>query len=172
MRAVLGLGANLGDRMAVLAGAITALARTEGVAVTAVSSLYETVPVGGPVQDDFLNIVAVVDTTLSPRQLLDVCQSIEAAFHRTREVRWGPRTLDIDIVAYGDMINDDPDLTLPHPRAADRSFVCVPWVEVDPDAVLPGVGQVAGLAASNPSGDVVRWTPPSPWPPPTSEGSP
>lgn len=154
---VLGLGSNLGDRAAILAGALRELDALEGLTLTAVSSLYETVPVGGPVQDDFLNLVAMGECALSARELLSACQAIEADFDRVREVRWGPRTLDIDIVSFGHEVSDDPILTLPHPRAAERSFVCVPWLEIDPSAALPGVGEVGDLVASRPSGDVIRW---------------
>lgn len=145
--AVLALGSNVGDSAATLQAALDALGATAGIRVVAVSSLYRTDPVGGPQQDDFLNAVALVDTDLGPRDLLAACQGIEAAFHRVREVRWGPRTLDVDIIALDDMIDDDPDLTLPHPRAAERAFVCIPWAEVDPDAVIPGGRVVAELVA-------------------------
>lgn len=160
-RAVVGPGANLGDRRAALTGAVAGLAATDGIEVVMVSSLYETAPVGGPQQDPYLNAVAVLDTDLAPHDLLRRCQEIEASFQRTRDIRWGPRTLDVDIVAYGDVVSADPDLTLPHPRARERSFVCVPWREIEPDAVLPGVGPLAALPAAQPDPDVVRR---EPWP--------
>jgi 2-amino-4-hydroxy-6-hydroxymethyldihydropteridine diphosphokinase len=142
-RAVLSLGSNIGDRLAHLQGALDTLF-ARGVRIIAVSPVYETDPVGGPDQDDYLNAVAVVDTDLDARGLLIVCQSVETEYDRVREVRWGPRTLDIDIIDFEGMIVDDPELTLPHSRAAERAFVCAPWLDVDPQAVLPG-GPVASL---------------------------
>ena len=142
-RAVLAVGSNLGDRMGHLQGAIDALA--ERVDVVAVSGVYETAPVGGPDQDDFLNAVAIVETALTPFDLLALCQRVEADHDRVREVRWGPRTLDVDIIAMEGEALDDADLTLPHPRAHERAFVCVPWLDVDPGATLPQ-GPIASLA--------------------------
>ena len=143
-RAVLSLGSNVGDRLAHLAGALDGLSR-RGIEVVAVSPVYETAPVGGPEQDDYLNAIAIVETRLAPLALLAVCQSVEAERDRVREVRWGPRTLDVDIIDLDGVISDDPDLTLPHPRAAERAFVCAPWLDADPHATLPD-GPVAGLA--------------------------
>lgn len=142
-RAVLSLGSNLGDRMGHLQGAIHDLA--QGTDVIAVSAVYETAPVGGPEQDDFLNAVVIVETAMSPHDLLALCQRVESAHDRVREVRWGPRTLDVDVIAMEDSIVDDGILTLPHPRAHERAFVCVPWLDADPDAALPQ-GRVAALA--------------------------
>lgn len=140
-RAVLALGANLGDRLAALQGAVDALCAHGQVEVLAVSSVYSTAPVGGPEQDDYLNAVVLVDTELSPHELLALAQRIEADHHRTREVRWGPRTLDVDLIALqdaeGEVIMDTADLTLPHPRAFERAFVCVPWTDVEPERALP-----------------------------------
>ena len=140
-RAVLALGANLGDRLAALQGAVDALGAHGQVEVLAVSSVYSTAPVGGPEQDDYLNAVVLVDTELSPHELLALAQRIEADHHRTREVRWGPRTLDVDLIALqdaeGEVIMDTADLTLPHPRAFERAFVCVPWTDVEPERALP-----------------------------------
>jgi len=141
-RAVLSVGSNLGDRMGHLQGALDALA--ERVDVIAISGIYETSPVGGPEQDDFLNAVIIVETTLAPHELLVLCQQVEADRNRVREVRWGPRTLDVDIIAMDDTVLDDPSLTLPHPRAHERAFVCVPWLDVDADATLPQ-GRIADL---------------------------
>ena len=141
-RAVLSLGSNIGDRMGHLQGALDALA--ERVDVIAISGIYETSPVGGPEQDDFLNAVIIVETTLAPHELLALCQQVEADRNRVREVRWGPRTLDVDIIAMDDLVLDDPALTLPHPRAHERAFVCVPWLDVDADATLPQ-GRIADL---------------------------
>lgn len=142
-RAVVSLGANLGDRLAALQGALDALAADDSVHVVAVSPVYSTAPVGGPEQDDYLNAVVLIDTELSPHELLALAQRIEADHHRTREVRWGPRTLDIDLIAFhapdGDIVMDTPDLTLPHPRACERAFVCVPWGDVEPELALPAL---------------------------------
>lgn len=146
-RAVLALGSNQGDRMATLQGAVEALAGTPGLTVVAVSPVYETDPVGGPEQPDYLNAVVLVEGDLAPRALLERSLTVEAAFARTRDVRWGPRTLDVDVVAVGDLRVAEPDLLLPHPRAVERAFVLVPWLDVDPDAALPGAGRVADLLA-------------------------
>ena len=114
----------------------------------AVSPVYETVPVGGPPQPDYLNAVLLARTTLPSRTLLDRLHEVEAAFSRVREVRWGPRTLDIDIISVTGETSSDPELTLPHPRAHERAFVLAPWHDVDPEAVLPGHGPVAALLAT------------------------
>ena len=145
---VLALGTNLGDRAEALRSAVTALAGVEGLDVRRVSPVVETDPVGGPEQPDYLNAVVLATTTLEPLALLRACQQVEADHDRVREVRWGPRTLDVDVVAYGSSVLDDPVLTLPHPRAHQRAFVLVPWSLADPDAVLPGPagGRVAELA--------------------------
>jgi len=137
--AVLALGANLGDARAALQGAVDALAASAQIQVVAASPVFETDPVGGPEQPVYVNAVVLVTTSLEPMQLLERAHEIEAAWHRTREVRWGPRTLDIDIIAFDDVVSDDERLTLPHPRAAIRGFVLVPWLAVDPQAALRGV---------------------------------
>lgn len=143
--AVLALGSNIGDSAATLRGAVEALSATEGIDVVAVSRVVETDPVGGPEQDVYLNAVVLIRTALESADLLGVCQRIEADFERVREVRWGPRTLDVDVIAVQGVVSDDPVLTLPHPRAHERGFVLVPWADVDPDAVVPGHGRVADL---------------------------
>jgi 2-amino-4-hydroxy-6-hydroxymethyldihydropteridine diphosphokinase len=145
---VLALGSNLGDRRDILQGCVDAIAAIPEVQVMAVSPVYETVPVGGPPQPDYLNAVLLARTTLPSRALLGRLHEIEAAFDRERSVRWGPRTLDIDIIAVAGEVSDDPDLTLPHPRAHERAFVLAPWHDVDPDAVVPGRGPVAALLAA------------------------
>jgi 2-amino-4-hydroxy-6-hydroxymethyldihydropteridine diphosphokinase len=145
--AVIALGSNLGDRQDILQGAVDAIAGLSEVELLAASPVYETVPVGGPPQPDYLNAVLVVRTTLPPRLLLDRLQEIEAAFDRVREVRWGPRTLDLDIITVNGERSDDPELTLPHPRAHERAFVLAPWLDADPDAALPGYGPVSELLA-------------------------
>jgi 2-amino-4-hydroxy-6-hydroxymethyldihydropteridine diphosphokinase len=144
---VLALGSNLGERRDILQGGVDAIAGIEGVRLTAVSPVYETSPVGGPPQPDYLNAVVLADTTLSSSELLDRLHEVEAAFDRVRLVRWGPRTLDIDIITVAGERSDDPDLTLPHPRARMRGFVLAPWHDTDPRAELPGAGPVAGLLA-------------------------
>jgi len=144
-RAVIALGANLGDARGALAGAISALRATPGIEVLAESSVYLTAPVGGVEQPDYLNAVVTVETVLSPRELLDRLHEIESDWQRTREVRWGPRTLDLDLIDYHGVASADPSLTLPHPRAHERSFVLVPWLEADPEADLTGSGPVSAL---------------------------
>jgi 2-amino-4-hydroxy-6-hydroxymethyldihydropteridine diphosphokinase len=146
-KVVLALGSNLGDRQDILQGGVDAIAGIEGVRLTAVSPVYETVPVGGPPQPDFLNAVVLADVTIPSDELLDRLHEVEASFDRIRVVRWGPRTLDIDIVTVAGEQSDNPDLTLPHPRAYERAFVLAPWHDADPDAVLPGHGAVADLLA-------------------------
>ena len=146
-KAVLALGSNLGDRQDILQGGVDAIAGIEGVRLTGVSPVYETVPVGGPPQPDYLNAVVLAAISIPSRELLDQLHEVEAAFDRVRLVRWGPRTLDIDIITVAGEHSDDPDLTLPHPRAHQRAFVLAPWHDADPDAVLPGYGPVAGLLA-------------------------
>jgi dihydroneopterin aldolase/2-amino-4-hydroxy-6-hydroxymethyldihydropteridine diphosphokinase len=138
VRAVFGLGSNVGDRPRHLERAIETLRATPHVVVVAVSPFVETDPVGGPEQPDFLNAVVVTDTTLSPAALLALAHQCESAARRERGKRWGPRTLDVDVLAYGDLTSDDPELTLPHPRAAERAFVLVPWSAVDPGFVVAG----------------------------------
>jgi 2-amino-4-hydroxy-6-hydroxymethyldihydropteridine diphosphokinase len=145
---VLALGSNLGDRLDILQGGVDAIAGIPEVQVMAVSPVYETVPVGGPPQPDYLNAVVLARTTLPSRVLLDRLHEVEAAFDRVREVRWGPRTLDIDIVSVEGERGDDPVLTLPHPRAHERAFVLAPWHDADPEAELPGHASVAELLAA------------------------
>jgi 2-amino-4-hydroxy-6-hydroxymethyldihydropteridine diphosphokinase len=144
-RVVLSLGSNLGDRLELLQGAVDALTDTPDLQVLAVSPVYETDPVGGPAQPDYLTAVLVAEGPHSPRTLLERALAVENAFDRVRDVRWGPRTLDVDLVAVGDLVLDEPDLQLPHPRAGERAFVLVPWLDVDAAAALPGAGPVADL---------------------------
>ena len=145
---VIALGSNLGDRMGTLQAAVDAIAALPAVSVTGISPVYETAPVGGPDQPDYLNAVLAARTTLPPHSLLDALHEIEAAAGRVRTVRWGARTLDLDIIAYGSQVADDPVLTLPHPRAAERAFVLGPWHDLDPSAELPGHGTVAETLAA------------------------
>ncbi|GAB2933953.1 2-amino-4-hydroxy-6-hydroxymethyldihydropteridine diphosphokinase [Rhodococcus aerolatus] len=143
-RAVLSIGSNLGDRVGHLQSVLDAL----GPAVTAVSGVHETAPWGGVEQQDFANAVLLVDDPgRDARGWLAAGQDLERAAQRVREVRWGPRSLDVDVVDCEGTRSDDPELTLPHPRAHLRAFVLVPWLEVDPAAVLVGHGPVADLLA-------------------------
>jgi 2-amino-4-hydroxy-6-hydroxymethyldihydropteridine diphosphokinase len=148
-RAVISLGSNLGNRLENLQGAIDALEDTPGLRIKSVSPVYETEPwgVAPGSQPSYFNAVVVLKTTLPPSSLLERAQAVEEAFHRVRDERWGPRTLDVDIVAYADVVSDDPVLTLPHPRAHERAFVLAPWYDVEPEAQLPGRGAVAELLA-------------------------
>ncbi len=134
-RAYLALGSNLGDRVAALQFAVDQLDANDAIAVTAVSHVYETEPVGGPEQDAYLNAVVAVDTTLGPHELLRAAHDIEDGAQRVRTVRWGPRTLDIDVLLYDDLRVDDPVLTVPHPRMGERDFVLVPLRDVAPQLV-------------------------------------
>ena len=147
VRAVLALGSNLGASRDTLSSAVAELADFSGVELAAVSPVVRTRPVGGPEgQPDYLNLVIAVETTLAPHELLARCHDVEQRHHRERIVRWGPRTLDVDIITYGDLQLQDPDLTIPHPRAAVRAFVLQPWAWMDPEAMLDGE-PVAELAA-------------------------
>jgi 2-amino-4-hydroxy-6-hydroxymethyldihydropteridine diphosphokinase len=146
-RAALSVGSNMGDRLDNLQSGVDGLQRASGVAVVAVSSVFETDPVGRPEQPAFLNAVVIVDTELAPESLLELVQAIEEGAGRVRHERWGPRTLDLDILAVGQETRSDEALTLPHPRAAERGFVLVPWAEVDPDFEVVAIGRVAELAA-------------------------
>jgi 2-amino-4-hydroxy-6-hydroxymethyldihydropteridine diphosphokinase len=161
-RAVLSLGGNLGDRVGNLRRALVALT---GHGLVARSTLYETPPWGPVEQPPYLNAVAVVRGDRDAAGWLALAHELEQAAGRTREVRFGPRTLDVDVVTVSaddgtPVLYDDPALTLPHPRAAERAFVLVPWLSLDPRAVLPGYGRVADLVAVLPPEDVaavVRW---------------
>lgn len=135
VRAAIGLGSNLGDRARHIADATSSLSRLGTLA--AVSSIYETAPVGGPEQGPYLNAVAIVETDASAADLLERCRAIEREHGRERVERWGPRTLDLDILLYGAEIINEPDLTVPHPRMIERRFVLEPLLEVWSDAILP-----------------------------------
>jgi 2-amino-4-hydroxy-6-hydroxymethyldihydropteridine diphosphokinase len=128
-RAFLGIGSNLGERLGYLQGAVDGLAATEGVEVVALSAVYETDPIG-PEQPEYLNAVVAVDTTLTPRALLEVGQRLESEAERVRTERWGPRTLDVDILLFGDETIDEPDLVIPHPRWWERDFVLAPLADL------------------------------------------
>lgn len=152
MRAVLSIGSNLGDRLANLQSTVDGLRRW----LVAISPVYQTAPWGGVRQDDFLNAVLIGEDAAAPRQWLDRARTLENAAGRVRDVRWGPRTLDVDVIVVNDVRSDDPELTLPHPRAHERGFVLVPWLDVEPDAALPGHGPVRALVAALDVSDVRR----------------
>jgi len=146
VRAFVGLGGNLGDVRTRLDAAIDALDALPGVQVTARSRFYRTPPWGNTDQPDFVNAVVAVSTTLEAHALLDAMLVIERAAGRVRDgERWGPRTLDLDLLAYGDDVIDDERLSVPHPRIAERAFVLLPLADIAPEANLPGLGRVADL---------------------------
>jgi 2-amino-4-hydroxy-6-hydroxymethyldihydropteridine diphosphokinase len=150
-RAVLSLGSNLGDRLGFLNLALDAIRP----ALVAVSSVYETKAWGVEDQPDFLNAVCVVDDPERDHWAwLRAGQAAEQAAGRVRELRWGPRTLDVDVVTVDGVTSDDPELLLPHPGTPDRASVLIPWLEIEPDAVLTGHGPIAGLLAARPASDV------------------
>jgi 2-amino-4-hydroxy-6-hydroxymethyldihydropteridine diphosphokinase len=135
----LGLGGNIGEVRRAIAGALACLAAAPGVELLKTSSLYRTAPWGPIPQPPFLNLAARVKTTLSPHQLLDLCLAIELAAGRLRAERFGPRTLDIDILTFGDLVFSDERLTLPHPRLTERAFALTPLAEIAPDLVVEGM---------------------------------
>lgn len=139
-RAALGLGANLGQPRVTLRAAVQAVAADRAVQVLDVSSLWRTQPVGGPQQPDYLNAVVLVDTALPAPALLGVASRLEDVADRRREQRWGPRTLDVDLLDMAGVRCADPALTVPHPRAHQRAFVLAPWAEVDPQWLLDPTG--------------------------------
>lgn len=148
-RCVIALGSNLGDRQSTLAAALKAIAERTDVELVDVSSFIETVAITTEGPDTsapaYINAVAIIETAREPHALLGVLNEIELQFGRERAERWADRTLDLDIVTYGDLLIETDDLTIPHPRAAERAFVLQQWLELDPDAVLPGRGRVADL---------------------------
>ncbi|HEX5616416.1 MAG TPA: 2-amino-4-hydroxy-6-hydroxymethyldihydropteridine diphosphokinase [Acidimicrobiia bacterium] len=147
-RAYLALGSNLGDRAAHLQDAVTALAALtehERVEVVAVSAVYETEPVGGPEQGPYLNAVVALETDRSPHDLLAIAQQLETRAGRVREERWGPRTLDVDVLLVGDERVDTDDLVVPHPRLWERAFVLAPLADVAPDLVTAPPGGWSGV---------------------------
>jgi 2-amino-4-hydroxy-6-hydroxymethyldihydropteridine diphosphokinase len=143
--AFLGLGSNLGDRLENLQAAVRLLEATAGVRVDASSRVWETAPVGGPPQPEYLNAVLRVETSLRPRELLQACLGVEAALGRVRDVRWGPRTIDVDVLLVDDLRIDESDLTVPHPRMTERAFVLLPLLELNADASLPGGSRLDGI---------------------------
>jgi 2-amino-4-hydroxy-6-hydroxymethyldihydropteridine diphosphokinase len=148
MRAFIGLGSNLGDREGNLRQAIRALSGTPGIEVKQVSAIYETEPVGGPTQPDYLNAVVEIDSQMGHRAIFEACMTIEHALGRdraTEKEHWGPRLIDLDLLTYGDLVVSDPDLEIPHPRIAERAFVLVPFSEIAPYIEIPGLGKVHEL---------------------------
>lgn len=143
MKAVIALGSNIGDPKANLDLAIALL--REATEVRKVSSYYSTKPVGYLDQPDFLNAVCIIETELPALDLLKMLHGIEKAMGREREIKWGPRTIDLDIIQYGDLISQAEELTLPHPRAHERKFVLEPWHELEPEAILITHGKIADL---------------------------
>jgi 2-amino-4-hydroxy-6-hydroxymethyldihydropteridine diphosphokinase len=136
-KAYLALGSNLGDRLEHLGEALRLLDGTDGVDVVRSSRIYESDPVGPP-QPAYLNAVIEVETTRSPRELLEACRAVEDALGRVRAERWGPRTIDVDVLTFDERTVDEPDLQIPHPRMHERGFVLVPLGELDDDPMLPG----------------------------------
>jgi 2-amino-4-hydroxy-6-hydroxymethyldihydropteridine diphosphokinase len=154
---ILSLGSNLGEREANLQGAVDALQDTPDFKVVSVSPVYATEPVDAPEgSEEFLNIVLLADATLSVDTLLERCQAIEQAFGRERSEPGAPRTLDVDLITYGTKQMETPDLTVPHPRAHERAFVLAPWLDIEPEAELPGRGRVADLLRETGSSGVKK----------------
>lgn len=140
MKAVIALGSNLGDRELNIDSAVAEIAKI--IEVTHLSTNHETDPVGGPDQPKYLNAVLIAESLLTPEELLKALLAIESRLERVREIHWGPRTIDLDLIIVDDEKIHSPDLVLPHPRAHERRFVLEPWAEIDPDAVLPGHGRI------------------------------
>ena len=143
MKAVIALGSNLGNRELYIDSAVAELAKV--IEITHLSTNHETDPVGGPEQPKYLNAIAIAETELDPRELLIIMLEIENRLGRIREVHWGPRTIDLDLIVFGDEVIDSEVLVLPHPRAHERKFVLEPWLEIDPDAYIPGIGEIESI---------------------------
>jgi 2-amino-4-hydroxy-6-hydroxymethyldihydropteridine diphosphokinase len=144
-KVTLSLGSNIGERFQHLQTAVTKINQNKKISNVLSSSVYETKPVGGPEQDNFLNAVICLDTELTPLELLEFTQKIENEAERIREVRWGPRTLDIDVLVYGNTVIDSEVLSIPHPRISERAFVIIPWLEIEPTAQIPNIGLLKDL---------------------------
>ena len=149
VHAHLGLGSNVGDRLSHLQDAVDGLHALEGIAVDEVSAVYETAPVGGPEQAEYYNLAVRVLTTRSPARLLAGCHEVEHALGRVRTVRWGPRTIDVDVLLYGERAVDSQDLRVPHPRLVERPFALVPLAEVAPGGRLPDGRSLMTLLAAH-----------------------
>lgn len=156
VRAALGLGSNIGDKKAFITQALDLLATTPGITLLARSSPYQTEPWGMTDQDWFLNACALVETTLSAEDLLRRCLAVEQELGRVRDIRWGPRKIDIDVLVYGDEEIEAEGLTIPHPRIAERAFVLVPLAEIWPDAPIGGGLTAAGALENCPDVDGVE----------------
>ena len=143
MKAVISIGANIGDPKANLDLAVGLL--REATEVIAISSYLQTKPVGGPEQPDYLNAIAILESDLPAKDLLALLNGIETAMGRTREIHWGPRVIDLDLIQYGGLLVNDEKLTLPHPRAHERRFVLAPWFEIEPEAILLTHGRISDL---------------------------
>ena len=143
MKAVIALGSNLGNRELYIDSAVAELAKV--IEITHLSTNHETDPVGGPEQPKYLNAIAIAETELDPRELLIIMLEIENRLGRKREVHWGPRTIDLDLIVFGDEVIDSEVLILPHPRAHERKFVLEPWLEIDPGAYIPGIGEIESI---------------------------
>lgn len=160
VRAFLGLGSNLGERLENLRRAVVLLNRSQGLRVLRSSRVYETAPVGGSPQPDYLNAVLEVETSLSPHGLLRACLDIEQTMGRVRAERWGPRVIDVDVLTYGNERIDAPDLVVPHPRMHERAFVLVPLLELTADPMLPSGRRVADVEVGDDVSDVRPAAPP------------
>ena len=158
-RAFLGLGTNLGDRLANLQRAVDILAAADGVRVVRSSRVYETEPVGPP-QPEFLNAVLEVDTDLEPHDLLAAAAAVERELHRVRAAHWGPRTIDVDVLTFDHRVIDTPELTVPHPRMHERPFVLAPLLELEADPPLPGRRRARDLSTGGWSDEVRLFAPP------------
>lgn len=148
MKAVIALGANIGNPKEQMDIAVSLL--REALEVTAVSSYFTTAPVGGPEQPDYLNAVCIAQSELPAAELLALLHGIEKALGRERIERWGPRTIDLDLIQYGSILSYAEELTLPHPRAHERRFVLEPWLEIEPDALLLTHGKISDLLSQLP----------------------
>lgn len=156
-RAYIGIGSNLGEPIKQVNDAFRALEHLPASICIARSPLYRSAPMGGPPdQPDYINAVAALDTHLTPAQLLVALQAIELAQGRIRTVRWGPRTLDLDLLLYDQHVSDDPQLTLPHPRLQERAFVLYPLYDIAPDLVIPRQGCLHALLANCPRNGLIR----------------
>jgi 2-amino-4-hydroxy-6-hydroxymethyldihydropteridine diphosphokinase len=143
VKAVIALGSNLGNRELYIDSAVAELAKV--IEITHLSTNHETDPVGGPEQPKYLNAIAIAETDLDPRELLIIMLEIENRLGRKREVHWGPRNIDLDLIVFGYEVIDSEVLVLPHPRAHERKFVLEPWLEIDPDAYIPGIGEIESI---------------------------
>lgn len=152
MKMVISVGSNLDEPIAQVDNAIEEIARE--FRLVSQSSRYRTEPIGGPEQEPFINAVVVIESDLPPVEVLGHLHNIEDRAGRTREVRWGPRTLDLDLINVDGVVSEDPNCTLPHPRAHERGFVLVPWLEIDSEANIAGLGKVSEIGL--PDQEVVK----------------